>query len=244
MRRRIDLTEVEERTKIRVRYLRALENEEWGILPGGAYTRSFIRTYATYLGLDGDRLADAFRQQHEDHAATRYPHVEPILVANDRPGRIRAAATLSPGVLGAIVVAVLVALLVVLGLTGGSDDEPATGLLPSREGSPGPPRRSPQPSPPARPRRVKLSLLATAEVWVCVVDAKDNELVDGVILQSGSRQGPFRSPSFRVNFGNGQIQMRVNGRTEEVPDAPIPVGYEIRPGGLRELGEMERPICQ
>src|SRR3954469_1533470 len=66
MRREIDLAEAERRTKIRVRYLRALENEEWDVLPGPTYTRSFIRTYASFLGLDGERLADDFRRLQED----------------------------------------------------------------------------------------------------------------------------------------------------------------------------------
>ena len=67
---------MEAETKIRVRYLRALENEEWDVLPGGAYTRSFIRTYATHLGLDGERLADEFRRSVEDPVGERYPRVE------------------------------------------------------------------------------------------------------------------------------------------------------------------------
>ena len=46
-RRKIDLSEVEAATKIRVRYLRAIENEEWGLLPGDAYARSFVRTRRT-----------------------------------------------------------------------------------------------------------------------------------------------------------------------------------------------------
>ena len=58
MRRKIDLTEVEAATKIRVRYLRAIENEDWDLLPGDAYARGFVRTYAAYLGLDAERLAD------------------------------------------------------------------------------------------------------------------------------------------------------------------------------------------
>jgi cytoskeleton protein RodZ len=55
IRHKVNLAEVEQRTKIRVRYLRALENEEWDLLPGPTYTRSFIRTYASFLGLDGER---------------------------------------------------------------------------------------------------------------------------------------------------------------------------------------------
>ncbi|MGZ8665529.1 MAG: helix-turn-helix domain-containing protein, partial [Solirubrobacterales bacterium] len=77
-RRKIDLAEVESATKIRVRYLRALENEEWDVLPGGAYTRSFIRTYATFLGLDGERLADTYRREFEQTPAERLPRHEPV----------------------------------------------------------------------------------------------------------------------------------------------------------------------
>src|SRR3954469_1487739 len=66
IRRKIDLADIETQTKIRVRYLRALENEEWDLLPGPTYTRSFIRTYGIALGLDGERLADDFRRQQEE----------------------------------------------------------------------------------------------------------------------------------------------------------------------------------
>ena len=52
MRRRIDMTEVEAATKIRAKYLRALENEEWDLLPGPTFVKTFLRTYAEYLELD------------------------------------------------------------------------------------------------------------------------------------------------------------------------------------------------
>ena len=52
MRARIDITEVERATKIRARYLRAMEHEEWDALPGPVYVKSFLRTYSDYLGLD------------------------------------------------------------------------------------------------------------------------------------------------------------------------------------------------
>ena len=44
MRARIDISEVESRTKIRAKYLRAIENEEWELLPGPVYVKSFLRT--------------------------------------------------------------------------------------------------------------------------------------------------------------------------------------------------------
>jgi cytoskeletal protein RodZ len=64
-RREIDLSEVEAATRIRARFLRAIEDEEWDVLPGGVYSRGFIRAYANFLGLDGDRLAEDYRREIE-----------------------------------------------------------------------------------------------------------------------------------------------------------------------------------
>ena len=63
------------------------------MLPGGAYTRSFIRTYATFLGLDGERLADDYRREFEDPVGERYPRVESRGRRAQRPARrgLRAA---------------------------------------------------------------------------------------------------------------------------------------------------------
>src|SRR5438132_10643653 len=65
MRARIDVSEIEQKTKIRAKYLRALENEEWDLLPGPTYVKSFLRTYAQALGLDGRALLEEYRLNHE-----------------------------------------------------------------------------------------------------------------------------------------------------------------------------------
>src|SRR6476620_2296967 len=48
----IQLDDAERTSRIRIRYLDALENEEWDVLPGDAYVRGFLHTYADFLGLD------------------------------------------------------------------------------------------------------------------------------------------------------------------------------------------------
>jgi hypothetical protein len=76
MRARIDISEVEARTKIRAKYLRAIENEEWDLLPGPVYVKSFLRTYSDYLGLDSRMLIDDYRRRYErpsDHERGRSP---------------------------------------------------------------------------------------------------------------------------------------------------------------------------
>ena len=87
-RRKVDIHTVEQQTKIRTKYLRALENEEWDVLPGPAYAKGFLRTYAQFLGLDGDALVDEYRRTVEaaldaDHA---YRFTEPVLERRRRPG--------------------------------------------------------------------------------------------------------------------------------------------------------------
>ena len=87
MRARIDISEIEAETKIRAKYLRALENEEWDLLPGPTYVKSFLRTYADHLGLDGERLADQYRRTVEEDALERYPRAETPPAQAPGPGQ-------------------------------------------------------------------------------------------------------------------------------------------------------------
>ena len=65
MRQRLDIADVETRTKIRAKYLRALENEEFGMLPGPTFVKTFLRTYAEKLGLDARLLVEEYKLRHE-----------------------------------------------------------------------------------------------------------------------------------------------------------------------------------
>jgi cytoskeleton protein RodZ len=55
--RGLTLEEVEQATKIRKRYLTGLERDDYAILPDAVYARGFLKTYANYLGLDGEALS-------------------------------------------------------------------------------------------------------------------------------------------------------------------------------------------
>src|SRR5919201_3946006 len=76
-RHRIDISKVEQETKIRTKYLRALESEEWEVLPGPAYAKGFLRTYAQFLGLDGDALVDEYRRSVESSLGPDAPFRSP-----------------------------------------------------------------------------------------------------------------------------------------------------------------------
>ena len=61
--RRLELADVERSTHIRVRYLAALEEERFDVLPSPAYVRGFLRTYAEFVGLDGGLLVDEYNER-------------------------------------------------------------------------------------------------------------------------------------------------------------------------------------
>ena len=73
MRARIDISEVEAATKIRAKYLRAIENEEWDMLPGPTFVKSFVRTYAEYLGIDARLLVEEYKLRMSPPVRRRAP---------------------------------------------------------------------------------------------------------------------------------------------------------------------------
>jgi Helix-turn-helix domain len=64
VRQGLDYPQVELATKIRAKYIRALEEEEFGVLPGGTYIKGFMRSYAEFLGLDGQLYVDEYNSRH------------------------------------------------------------------------------------------------------------------------------------------------------------------------------------
>src|SRR2546421_8403004 len=130
MRARIDVSEIEGKTKIRAKYLRALENEEWGLLPGPTFVKSFLRTYAQALGLDAKALVEEYRLHHESPGE---PQLEPIAPAprrDRRPGIARGGGGGGPSraylVLVGFVALLIVLLIVGLLDTGGSSKSTRT----------------------------------------------------------------------------------------------------------------------
>jgi cytoskeleton protein RodZ len=62
-RRGLELSQIERDTRIRPRYLQALEDERFDLLPGEAYAKGFLRTYANFLGLEGERFVDEYNSR-------------------------------------------------------------------------------------------------------------------------------------------------------------------------------------
>src|SRR4051812_30776589 len=119
MRRRIDISEVEAATKIRAKYLRAPENEEWSPLPGPPFVKPSLRPSAESPALDARSMAEESRQRYERPATTELTPFGPGM--GGRPPR-RRRPVLGPWVLVAGVFVGLIAALYVLGTSGGEDE--------------------------------------------------------------------------------------------------------------------------
>jgi cytoskeletal protein RodZ len=240
------MTEVETATKIRGKYLRALENEEWDLLPGPTFVKSFLRTYAQYLGLDARLLVEEYRQRFERPSTQ---DLTPFSAARRGGGRRRRARVAAMGpvlmMIGGAVA--LLGFFFLLGILGPKEDEapmPSGGgaratATPTATASPDKEKRTP-----TRPRDVRLRLVATGPVYVCLVDSDGKQVIDEETLETGTRTEVFKSRSFRTNFGNDNVQMVVNGKTFSVEPSPDPIGYVLRPGrDPRRLSNEARPDC-
>jgi cytoskeleton protein RodZ len=107
-RKGLSLRDVEDATKIRSRYLQALENDDFEVIPGPAFVKGFLRTYALYLGLDADQLVNEYRTRYEHPA-----EAQRVLTARPQlPTQTRAVKRRRPGtfLVGFIALAAIVAL--------------------------------------------------------------------------------------------------------------------------------------
>src|SRR4030081_2160107 len=120
IRARIDISEVEARTKIRAKYLRAIENEEWDLLPGPVYAKSFLRTYGDFLGLDSRMLVDEFKGRYE----SRENDSRPIAPSSRDREPTRPRRRLPSWAPVAIAVVVLLGVLYLVGSATQSDSNP------------------------------------------------------------------------------------------------------------------------
>jgi cytoskeleton protein RodZ len=244
--RGLDLDEIADRTKIRVPFLRAMEEERWEQLPGPAYARSFLRTYADALGLDADLVVDEYMSGESHEAEPAVAQGPRLGGADRRRSRLptRPAGLPRPGwpAIAGVAIVALVGILLVIGLVGGSDDgetsAPAENQSPASSGE-GRERTTQE----ERPSRVTLRLTTTGTVWVCVVDENEQPVVEGVTLAAGEEAGPFRGRAFNIGLGNGAVEMEANGKRVPIPSAADPVGYRFTPERTVELAPEERPTC-
>jgi cytoskeleton protein RodZ len=233
---RVELEEVERTIRIRSRYLAALENEDWGVLPGEAYVRGFLHTYGDYLGVDGAALVDAYDRlglgTEEEHPVEA-PFEPPRPVTGDR--FVRRAVPIM-----AAIVAALAVLFIVLAVTGGSSQK---GGGHKHHGKGNRSQQASTTTTTSTPTEAAVTLQPTGTVWVCLVDHSGAPLVNGETLAAGDDRGPFKDPDMKLNLGNGEIRIELNGDQVPIPSAAEPIGFDLTPQGAKPLSPSQRPTC-
>jgi cytoskeletal protein RodZ len=265
MRARIDISEIEAETKIRAKYLRALENEEWGLLPGPAYVRSFLRTYAEALDLDAKLLLEEYKLRHErpsDHDLM--PIGAPRRRGGGGRGRMgppREPRRLPVGFVVGVIIVLLVGALYLLGRNngdggGGSSAAqtttgkttttavPASTTKKTSTSKSSSQKKSTSASPSSASKRVRVSITATGPgpVFACLVDSGGQARINGATLQEGVTTAVYRSKSFRLRLGNGNARLRVDGKIHDVPDAS-PVAFTLSKGSFKRVDPSKVPSC-
>lgn len=123
--RGLSAADVQKAIRIRERYLTALEEEQWDLLPGEAYTKGFLRTYAEFLGLDGNLYIDEYNTRIS-HAEDEHLLVPQSIVAVHRQRR-----SLLPTLMILLVVGAVIAAFAALGMGGGSSGNETAGNTPN-----------------------------------------------------------------------------------------------------------------
>ena len=233
MRQKLDIADVEARTKIRAKYLRALENEEFGMLPGPTFVKTFLRTYAEMLGLDPHVLVEEYRASYEHGDEIEAPLGPPAVAGRDR----RHGPRIGPGSVILLVLVGIVAALVAIGLA--SDDEGGgdQASVPETTRSETKAKAAPKPAP---PKRVSLKVTPATPTYICVDHGVGTPVVFENTIDSAQT---FHGKRVRVNLGKRDVQLRMNGKAVQVTPGPDPVGFAFTPRGSRELPSGERPCA-
>jgi helix-turn-helix protein len=243
-RREIDIRTVEQETKIRIKYLRALENEEWDVLPGPAYARGFLRTYAQFLGLDGDALIDEYRRTVEAGQAADHPYAfgEPLLERRLRPGAEPRRPWRGRVIAVVALLAVAAGVLVVLGL--GSDEDGKRSRHPKDAHQGQEQAKSGPAAGKGSSKPVKIALVTQADMEVCLVTGQGEALIDAQTLVSGTSAGPYGpADNYRLDLQNGgPIRVEIDGRPHPL-DPSSAATYDIDSNGIEKAPEYRGPGC-
>lgn len=251
MRARIDVSEIEAQTKIRAKYLRALENEEWDLLPGPTFVRSFLRTYAQALGLDDKALVDEYRRQYEQPA--ELDHQSPVAASPSRRTRPAGVANRSTRAYAIALGTVgLVIVLLTVGLLSEKKGGAPTTQLSNRTPHAGTARHRATGANPGTTAtgattgagRVALALRPTAPVWVCLIADGTRKAIAGVTLPASYTPVTYHAARFDLTLGNNAVTLYVNGRAETVPSTSTVIGYSITSSGRRLLSAGQLPTCK
>jgi hypothetical protein len=222
LRQGLDFPELEQATKIRAKYLRALEDEQFDLLPAQTYVKGFLRAYAEYLGLDGQLYVDEYNSRY-------------VVGEEESPFRPRTTAPRSPRLQSRVVlltllgIALVTALVIVAWKRGEPEQQRIVGLTTPAASTPA----TPKPAPAPQPKTVSLLVRAMyGSSWLRV--QRGSQVLFQNWLDLGARRY-FSGRSLRVEVGApNALVLVLNGKRVSVPGgARVLI---VTPAGVRAAG--------
>ena len=206
MRQELDFAVLEERTKIRPKYLRALEDEQFDILPAPTYVKGFLRSYAEALGLDGQPFVDEYNSRFavgDDEPVVRTRRM-PVQQRHNRPVRESRIA-----VVALMAITMLTALVIVAWHFGSPEPERVPGLQDGQE------------TEAVRPNARLVNLVVRAVAGDSWMDVRPGRLSRDALYSGTLEQGQkktFTGRGLRLALRKPHnVVVRVNGRRVELP---------------------------
>ena len=244
IRARIDMSEVETQTKIRARYLRAIENEEWDLLPGPVYVKSFLRTYGDYLGLDSRMLVEEFKRRYErPHDHELPPPAASLSRERDR-GRMPRPSLPSWAPIALVLVVIVAALFVVGTVFGGSNKSSnPKGLRATTHRHTTPAHTRTAAAAPPPPQTVTLQMTPTAPLYVCLVNAHGRDLIYEQTFSPGQTIPTESGHKLLLTLGNANVQLKVNGKPVQVSESNSAIRLQVTPTSVQPIPMTQTPTC-
>lgn len=228
VRQGLELTELESETKIRAKYLKALEEEQFELLPGDTYVKGFLRTYAERLGLDGQLYVDEYN--------SRFANTEEPVVAS-HPRRSRSSGAESHAVLVALAGIVAVTVLVIAAWRfGSSAEEPATELpAPAAQGE----TAGTEPPAPPQSEAPTVLLLVTAARGPSRIEVHEGSAFGDLVWEGTLGKGQsqrFTGTELWLELAKPRnLEFRLGGESVEDVAGPGPVVVVARADGLERV---------
>jgi cytoskeletal protein RodZ len=226
LKRGLSPADVQKAIRIRDRYLQALEEERWELLPGDAYVKGFLRTYADYLGLDGSLYVDEYNSRYARHD-------EPTLVPErfERRRRSGGGGLLRPLVVVAVVVAA-VAAWQLSGSSGGKQGAvpptttpPATTTAPATTTTTTKKHHKKHTVAPASSRAMLVASRGSSWLWVRSGSASGPTVYQGTLLQG---------KTLRVSLAHGPVWIRIG----DPPHLDVRLGGRLVHGLPTQVGNV------
>jgi len=223
LRQGLDFPEVEQGTKIRAKYLRALEDEQFDVLPAQTYVKGFLRSYAEHLGLDGQLYVDEYNSRFvvgEEEAPSRPRRYAPP----SRGVRLQSRVVL----LTLLGIAAVTALVIVAWTRGEPQKEEPLGLGSSQTHTTATPKRPVV--------RNVVRLLVTAKNGDCWLQVHRGSATGRILFQGTLEDGQdqvFTGRKLWITLDRPEnLAMVLNGHTRRLPVGGVKT-LIVTPRGIR-----------